>query len=109
MANVRASTLYRLVTSSSNRPKVEACPGLWRDLDRFERRDDAWRIADRKDELAQQAPLVRFAELTVVTVGALRDVGVTLEPTGRNARHFTVMRHHADQGSGPGQQPFRGG
>jgi hypothetical protein len=43
------------------------------------------------DELAQQSPLVRFAELTVVTVGALRSVGVRLEPTGRNRRHFTVM------------------
>ncbi len=34
------------------------------------------------DELAQQAPLVRFAELTVVTVGTLRGVGVRLEPPG---------------------------
>jgi uncharacterized membrane protein YeiH len=43
------------------------------------------------DELAQQVPLVRFAELTVVTVGVLRDVGVRLEATGRNPRHFTVV------------------
>lgn len=43
------------------------------------------------DELAQQAPLVRFAELTVVTVGALRGAGMVLEPTGRNYRHFTVV------------------
>lgn len=37
------------------------------------------------DELAQQVPLVRFAELTVVTVGVLRDVGVRLEATGEPA------------------------
>lgn len=51
------------------------------------------------DELAQQAPLVRFAELTVVTVRALRSVGVTLEPTGRNTRHFTVILGDLDAGT----------
>jgi len=51
------------------------------------------------DELAQQSPLVRFAELTVVTVGALRSVGVRLEPTGRNRRHFTVMLDDLDAGT----------
>lgn len=51
------------------------------------------------DELAQQAPLVRFAELTVVTVGALRSVGVRLEPTGRNHRHFTVVLDDLDDGT----------
>ena len=51
------------------------------------------------DELAQQVPLVRFAELTVVTVGALRTVGVTIEPTGRNPRHFTVMLGELDAGT----------
>jgi hypothetical protein len=51
------------------------------------------------DELAQQSPLVRFAELTVVTVGALRSVGVRLEPTGRNRRHFTVMFDDLDAGT----------
>lgn len=51
------------------------------------------------DELAQQAPLVRFAELTVVTVGDLRSVGVRLEPTGRNRRHFTVMLDDLDLGT----------
>jgi hypothetical protein len=51
------------------------------------------------DELAQQTPLVRFAELTVVTVGALRAVGVRLEPTGRNRRHFTVMLDDLDNGT----------
>lgn len=51
------------------------------------------------DELAQQGPLVRFAELTVVTVGALRSVGVTLEPTGRNTRHFTAMLGELDAGT----------
>ena len=42
------------------------------------------------DELAQQAPLVRFEILTLVRVGALRAAGFRLEPTGRNPRHFTV-------------------
>ncbi|MCB1283374.1 MAG: hypothetical protein R2689_05835 [Microthrixaceae bacterium] len=42
------------------------------------------------DELAQQAPLVRFEVLTLVRVGVLRDAGFRLEPTGRNPRHFTV-------------------
>ena len=51
------------------------------------------------DELAQQAPLVRFAELTVVTVGELRRVGVRLEATGRNRRHFTVMLDDLDGGT----------
>ena len=44
------------------------------------------------DELAQQSPLVRFARLTLVTVGALRAVGLDLEATGRNRQHFTVVR-----------------
>ena len=42
------------------------------------------------DELAQQAPLVRFEVLTLVRVGVLRAAGLRLEPTGRNPRHFTV-------------------
>jgi len=42
------------------------------------------------DELAQQAPLVRFEVLTLVRVGALRAAGFRLEATGRNPRHFTV-------------------
>ena len=42
------------------------------------------------DELAQQAPLVRFEVLTLVRVGVLRTAGFRLEPTGRNPRHFTV-------------------
>ncbi len=42
------------------------------------------------DELAQQAPLIRFEVLTLVRVGVLRTAGFRLEPTGRNPRHFTV-------------------
>ena len=42
------------------------------------------------DELAQQAPLVRFEVLTLVRVGVLRAAGFRLEPTGRNPRHFTM-------------------
>lgn len=43
------------------------------------------------DELAQQPPLVRFAILTLVRVGVLRAAGFTLEATGRNPQHFTVV------------------
>jgi hypothetical protein len=42
------------------------------------------------DELAQQSPLIRFEQLTIVTVGALRSAGLRLEATGRNPRHFDV-------------------
>ena len=42
------------------------------------------------DELAQQAPLVRFDRLSLLKVGDLLAVGMRLEPTGRNPRHFTV-------------------
>lgn len=42
------------------------------------------------DELAQEAPLIRFAVLTLMRVGTLRAAGFTLEATGRNPWHFTV-------------------
>ena len=42
------------------------------------------------DELAQQAPLVRFDRLSLLKVRDLLAVGMRLEPTGRNPRHFTV-------------------
>jgi hypothetical protein len=42
------------------------------------------------DELAQVAPLVRFAKLTVVRVGDLRAAGLRLDPTGRNPRHYDI-------------------
>jgi hypothetical protein len=42
------------------------------------------------DELAQQAPLVRFDRLTVLTVRDVLAAGMRLEPTGRNPRHYTV-------------------
>jgi hypothetical protein len=41
-------------------------------------------------ELAQQAPLVRFVELSLMTFGVIRAGGFPLEPTGRNPRHYTV-------------------
>jgi len=50
------------------------------------------------DELAQQAPLVRFEVLTLVRVGVLRSAGFRLEPTGRNPRHFTVAFDDLDAG-----------
>lgn len=50
------------------------------------------------DELAQQAPLVRFRILTLVRVGALLAAGFRLEPTGRNPRHFPVTFDNLDRG-----------
>lgn len=42
------------------------------------------------DELAQQAPLVRFDRLTVLTAGAIAAVGLRLDPTGRNLPYATT-------------------
>jgi hypothetical protein len=42
------------------------------------------------DELAQQAPLVRFDRLSLLTVRDVLAAGMRLEPTGRDPRHFTV-------------------
>jgi hypothetical protein len=50
------------------------------------------------DELAQQAPLIRFAQLTLLTVGALHAAGLRLEPTGRNPRHFDITFDALDDG-----------
>ena len=50
------------------------------------------------DELAQRVPLVRFALLTLVRVGALRLAGFRLEATGRDPRHFTVAFDELDAG-----------
>ncbi|MDP3712301.1 MAG: hypothetical protein Q8R60_07445 [Mycobacteriales bacterium] len=50
------------------------------------------------DELAQQPPLIRFASLTTVTVGELRALGLRLEPTGRNPRHYDVTFDDLDDG-----------
>lgn len=50
------------------------------------------------DELAQLPPLIRFQQLATVTVGALRGLGLTLEPTGRNPRHFDVTFNDLAQG-----------
>ncbi len=51
------------------------------------------------DELAQQAPLVRFERLAIVTVDALRALGLRLEPTGRNPRHYDVTFDDPDEGT----------
>ena len=50
------------------------------------------------DELAQQPPLVRFARLTLVTVGVLRRAGLQLEATGRNPQHFTIGFGYLEDG-----------
>ena len=50
------------------------------------------------DELAQLPPLVRFACLAIVTVRELRALGLTLEPTGRNPRHYDVTFIDLDDG-----------
>lgn len=50
------------------------------------------------DELAQQNPLVRFSELSLVSVGQLRTIGLILLATGRNRRHYTVCFPDLDSG-----------
>ena len=50
------------------------------------------------DELVQQAPLVRFRTLALVTAGVLRAAGLRLVPTGRNPRHYTVTFDDLDDG-----------
>lgn len=50
------------------------------------------------DELAQQAPLVRFERLTLMTVGAIRAAGLRLEPTGRNPRHYDICFEELEPG-----------
>lgn len=50
------------------------------------------------EELAQQAPLIRFGRLTVLRVRDVLAAGMRLEPTGRNPRHYTVGFDHLDDG-----------
>jgi hypothetical protein len=50
------------------------------------------------EELAQQVPLVRFERLTQLTVGDVIAIGLRLEPTGRNPRHYTVSFSDLDDG-----------
>lgn len=50
------------------------------------------------DELAQQAPLIRFGRLTLLRVRDVLAAGMRLEPTGRNTRHYTVGFDHLDDG-----------
>ena len=52
------------------------------------------------DELSQIPPLVRFALLTVVRVGDLRERALRLEPTGRNPKHYDIAFHDLDEGIG---------
>jgi hypothetical protein len=41
-------------------------------------------------EIAQQAPLIRFQQLTLLKAGDVLIARLRLEPTGRNPRHFTI-------------------
>jgi hypothetical protein len=50
------------------------------------------------DELAQRTPLVRFALLTLMSVGALQRAGTRIQPTGRNPHRFTVAFDDLDPG-----------
>jgi len=50
------------------------------------------------DELAQRAPLVRFARLTLIQVGVLRTAGVRLDPTGRDRLHYDVCFDELESG-----------
>lgn len=49
------------------------------------------------DELAQVSPLVRFPHFTVMTVRTIRTLGLRLEATGRNRRHYTVTLRSLDE------------
>jgi hypothetical protein len=42
------------------------------------------------DELLQRPPLIRFAFVTVMTVGALRAIGLNVVPTGRDRHHYSI-------------------
>jgi hypothetical protein len=42
------------------------------------------------DELAREPPLVRFAAITLMTVGAIRAAGLRLSPSGRNPLHNSI-------------------
>lgn len=50
------------------------------------------------DELAQQPPLIRFGQVTLMTVAALHAADLRLEPTGRNPRHFDISFDDLDNG-----------
>ncbi len=50
------------------------------------------------DELAQQAPLIRFGTLTLMTAGAIRAAELRLEATGRNPNHFDIAFDDIDEG-----------
>lgn len=50
------------------------------------------------EELAQQAPLVRFRQPTLIKVAEVLGAGLRLEPTGRNPRHYTVAFDDLDRG-----------
>lgn len=50
------------------------------------------------EEMAQQVPLVRFAQLTLIRAAEVRTAGLRLEPTGRNPRHYTLGFDDLDQG-----------
>jgi hypothetical protein len=42
------------------------------------------------DELAQQPPLIRYPELTLVRAGVIRAAGLRLVPSGRGRQHFSI-------------------
>jgi hypothetical protein len=50
------------------------------------------------DELAQQVPLIRFSQLTLLEVGELRNAGLRLEATGRNPLHYDITFDELDSG-----------
>ncbi len=50
------------------------------------------------DQLAQEMPLVRFELVTLMTVGAVRAVGLRLVPTGRQRLHHSIDFDDLDAG-----------
>lgn len=49
------------------------------------------------DELARQVPLVRFDRPSLLKVRDVLAAGMRLELTGRNPRHYTVLRGSEDK------------
>jgi hypothetical protein len=50
------------------------------------------------DEMAQQPPLVRYPELTLVRAGEISAVGLRLVPSGRRPEHFAIEFDDLDDG-----------
>jgi hypothetical protein len=50
------------------------------------------------DELVQTSPLVRFEQVTLMRVGAIRAAGLAIRPTGRNPLHHSIEFEELEAG-----------